>query len=773
MPFEYTDDQQFIRDEARKLLTDNYSGDALRALLATSGSYDAPLWQQCRDMGWTGITVAEEFGGLGLGAIELCVIAEELGRVTAGVPFLLTSFAASEALAAWGSAEQKSRYLPSLASGESIGAIGLFDRKGAVRPALTFAAGRIDGELPAVTAGLHAHIAVALADNGGKPALVLVDLTQPGVRRDALETLDNARCTATLTFTSAAAEVLGDGDAGIDHARALLARVAIPTAFEQIGGSDRCLELARDYALERKAFGQPIGKFQAIKHRIADMYSRNQIARGNALAAVLALVQGGDIERAAAAARAAAIAAYDFSARESIEVHGAIGATWEMDCHLHYRRARVLALELGAAPHWKERLVASLQRQTGRGDHSNESAEITAYRKQVRALLESHAAEFGRAARAGLSMEDDIALGRRWQAIKAASGYAAINLPTQYGGGGGTEIQKIVFADEEARLGFPSDYFVISLGMPVPIMLARATEEQKQQLVPPAIRGETIWCQLFSEPAGGSDLAGVRLRAIRDGDNWILRGQKVWTSYAQYADYGIIVARHDPSLAKHEGLTFFFVDLHAPGVEVRPIKLLTGHSELNEVFFNDVVIPDSYRLGKVGEGFKIAIQTLMMERYTGADESAFGPSLEDFVRRMGEAEFNGRPALESDLVRNEVAEWMILQGGIRAIQAKALAAIERGAAPGPEASIFKPLLCALRARVSTLAMDMQGPLAAQDDEKLNMRDADQRAWLAVPSVRIAGGTDEMLANTIAEKILGLPQDYRPDKGVPFDAPIRA
>ncbi|EEF25911.1 acyl-CoA dehydrogenase, putative, partial [Ricinus communis] len=243
---------------------------------------------------------------------------------------------------------------------------------------------------------------------------------------------------------------------------------------------------------------------------------------------------------------------------------------------------------------------------------------------------------------------------------------------------------------------------------------------------------------------------------------------KVWNSYAQYSDYGILVARHDPSLPKHDGLTYFIVDLRAPGVEVRPIKLLTGHSDLNEVFFNDVVIPDSYRLGKVGEGFKIAIQTLMMERYTGADESAFGPSIEDFVRLLGEAEFNGRPALESDLVRNEIAEWMILQGGMRAIQSKALAAIERGAAPGPEASIFKPLLCALRTRVSTLAMDMLGPQAVVDDAGLNMRDADQRAWLAIPSIRIAGGTDEMLANTIAEKILGLPQDYRPDKGVPFE-----
>lgn len=768
MPFEFSADQQFIRDEARKYLTDNYSGDRLRQCLTISGSYDDALWQHCIDMGWTGITIAEEFGGLGLSAIELCVVAEEFGRVCAGTPFLLSSFGVSEALSLWGNDEQKARYLPKLASGELIGTLGLFDQKGAVRPAINFTAGSLNGTAKAVTAGTHAQIAVVLVSTSGQSALALVELDQTGVQRNALDTFDTTRNTASLSFANASASLLGTVGTGIQSARKLLAHVAVPTAFEQIGGSDRSMEMARDYALERKAFGQPIGKFQAIKHSIAGMYSRNEIARGNALNAALALSTGGDVIRNAAAARAAAIAAYEYATRESIEVHGAIGATWEMDCHLHYRRSRALALELGAAAVWKEQLVATLQQQSEHQSDKNESDDIKAYRQRVRAWMQPYAAEFGAAARRGLSMDDDIELARRWQAIKAGQGYAAINLPKQYGGAGGTELEKIIFADEESTFGFPSEYFVISMGMPIPIMLLWATDEQKQTYVPPAIRGETMWCQLFSEPAAGSDLAGVRLRAIRDGDNWILRGQKVWNSYAQYSDYGIIVARHDTSVAKHAGLTYFFVDMRAPGVEVRPIKLLTGHSEVNEVFFNDVVIPDSCRLGKIGDGFKIAIQTLMIERYAGADEAAFGPTLQEFVELLGDAEFNGRPALESDLVRNEIAEWMILQGGVRAIQSKALGAIERGAQPGPEASIFKPLLCALRSRVSTLAMDLLGPQALADNPRLKSSDSDQRAWLALPSVRIAGGTDEMLLNTIAEKILGLPQDYRPDKGVPFD-----
>lgn len=768
MPFEYTEDQQFIRDEARKLLTDNYSGDELRKLLDKPGSFDASLWQKCRDMGWTGITVAEGFGGLGLSAIELCVIAEEMGRVCVGMPFLLSSFGVTEALALWGSQAQKDKYLPELAAGELIGTVALFGHKGALRPSLTFTNGKVSGEALAVTAGLHAHLVVALVDAAGQPALALLDLNQAGVTRTAFGTFDNARGVANLSFTGVTAELIGTAGEGLDAARTLLARIAVPMAFEQIGGSNRIMEIARDYALERKAFGQPIGKFQAIKHNIASMYSRNEIARGNALNAALALATGGDVLRHAAAARASAIAAYEFAARETIEVHGAIGATWEMDCHLHYRRARALALELGAASFWKDQLVATLNQQNAAEQTTNESAEIKAYRLRVREWMAPYAAEFGYAARRGLSMDDDIVLAQRWQSIKADHGYAAINMPKQYGGGGGSELEKIIFADEESRFGFPAFYLSISLGMPIPIMALWATEEQKMKYLPPAIRGDDIWCQLFSEPVAGSDLAGIRLRAIREGDNWILRGQKVWNSYAQYANYGIIVARHDTTLAKHAGLTYFFVDMRLPGVDVRPIKLLTGHSEVNEVFFNDVVIPDSCRLGKVGDGFKVAIQTLMIERYTGADESAFGPSLESFVELLSDAEFNGRPALESDLVRNEIAEWMILQGGMRAIQSKALAAIERGAEPGPEASIFKPLLCALRTRVSTLAMDVLGPQALADNPHLKHTDTDQRAWLAVPSIRIAGGTDEMLANTTAEKILGLPQDYRPDKGVPFD-----
>lgn len=362
MAYELTEEQLLIRDEARKLLEKNYSGDALRRCLETEGEYDRNLWQACRDMGWTGIAVPETFGGLGLSPVELGIIAEELGRVCAGVPFLVTSYGVASALLAWGSAEQQSKYLPPLAGGEHIGAVALFDAKGNIRPTLAIEGGKLRGEAVAVIAGLHADVAIVLARRGDEAVLALVELAQPGVDRRALQTFDNSRGAATLTFDGAAAEVLEGGDGG-NRAAALLERMAVPLAFEQIGGSDRCLEMARAYALERQAFGQPIGKFQAIKHRIAEMYSLNQIARGNALAATLDLASDGDLTRSASAVRIAAIKAYEFSSKENIQVHGGIGGTWEMDCHLHYRRSRALALELGPVLLWKERLVSHLERQ--------------------------------------------------------------------------------------------------------------------------------------------------------------------------------------------------------------------------------------------------------------------------------------------------------------------------------------------------------------------------------------------------------------------------
>jgi acyl-CoA dehydrogenase len=358
MPHLYTDEQRQIRVEARRLLEESYSGERLKTFLTTQGQYDGDFWRACRDMGWTAIVVPEAYGGLGLGAIELGIIAEECGRVACGAPFLITSLAVCEAVRLWGDEALKQDVLPRIAAGELVGAFAFAEMAGETLPAaprVEFRDGRLYGAKISVVAGAAADIAVVPAADG----LCLADLREIGVERTIVETFDNSRCAADLHFDGLPATRL---DAPSGAAALLLDRLAVITAFEQVGGAESCMERARDYANERQAFGQPIGKFQAIKHRIAEMYVANELARGNALRAAIDLAgDAADLPLHAAAARLSAIAAYEFASREAIQIHGAIGVTWEHDLHLHYRRSRTLALELGSNMMWEDTLVDALK----------------------------------------------------------------------------------------------------------------------------------------------------------------------------------------------------------------------------------------------------------------------------------------------------------------------------------------------------------------------------------------------------------------------------
>lgn len=393
--------------------------------------------------------------------------------------------------------------------------------------------------------------------------------------------------------------------------------------------------------------------------------------------------------------------------------------------------------------------------------------DLQSYRDRASAWLAQHAPHYSGAARRGLDFAQDLALGRAWQALKAAHGYAAITLPVAYGGAGGTELEKIVFCEDEMRYDLPLNYFSISLGNPLPIVLRYAAEEARLRLGPPAIRGEQIWCQLFSEPAAGTDLAALRLRAEPCEGGWKLNGQKVWTSWAQIADWGVVIARSDPSLPKHAGLTYFYLDMNTPGITVRPIRRLVDDPDLNEVFFDDVFVPDSQRLGAVGAGFRVAVETLMIERYAVTDESGYGPTLDAFVELARRTTLNDRPAIEDGEVRAVIAQAFLERQGLRSIHRRALAAIAAGKEPGAEGAMRKLLLGRTRQRLGALALDLLGADGVRlDDDATAVRDF-ALSWLD-PSLRIAGGTDEVLVNTLAERILGLPQDYRPDKGVPFN-----
>ncbi len=395
-------------------------------------------------------------------------------------------------------------------------------------------------------------------------------------------------------------------------------------------------------------------------------------------------------------------------------------------------------------------------------------SQLNAYRDRACDWLRSVAPEFGADARRGLSEEQDLALGRRYQRTKFDAGYAGINWPTAFGGQGLTHLEKLAFDSEEMKYGFPTHYFGISLGMPIPILMKHGEADFARERTLKALKGEEIWCQLFSEPAGGSDLAGLRLRATEVGNGWALDGQKLWTSYAQHSDYGVIVARTDPNVPKHKGLTYFWVDMRAPGVTVRPIKLAGGDSHVNEVFFDDVRLTDGQRMSPVGGGFGVAMETLMIERYVATDSGGFGPHLDLFVDLAKHVEINGKPAIEDGRIRQQIARNYAIRSALEAITTRALLALQAGRTPGPEGSLNKLVSVRSRQKLSELAIDLQsGPGLAFDPHAL-VKENWTTSWLNAPTGRIAGGADEMLLNTIAEKILGLPQDYRPDKTVPFN-----
>ena len=328
-------------------------------------------------------------------------------------------------------------------------------------------------------------------------------------------------------------------------------------------------------------------------------------------------------------------------------------------------------------------------------------------------------------------------------------------------------MQQIIWNQEEAEYEVPHNVFLIGLGMCIPTMMAYAAPEQLQRYVRPALRGEEIWCQLFSEPAGGSDVAGLRTRAEKRGDEWVINGQKIWTSGAHYSDYGLLLTRSDPNVQKHAGLTAFFIDMHAPGVEVRPIHQMSGASNFNEVFFTDLRVPDAQRLGAPGAGWKVAITTLMNERLAVGEIRR--PDLGDLIELARSVEVDGRPAIADPSVRERIADWHARSPGPDLYAVPDPDRVVAWRYAGPENSIAKVVNAAKLQEIASFGMDLLGMAGGvMDPELAPMHAMFQDALLSSPSHRIAGGTDEILRNIIAERVLGLPGDVRVDKDVAFN-----
>jgi len=365
--FDYSDDQKFLKNEARKFLEARCTSAAVRKVLNDDDvSFDAELWKGVGEQGWLGAAIPEEFGGLGLGHVELCAIAEEMGRVVAPIPFASTVYFLAEAVLLAGDDAQKADLLPKIAAGELIGCFATSEGPGVVNAGNLVCkvdGGKLTGVKIPVTDGDIADVAVVLANEGGKAGLFLVDLKGAGVSRETLKSLDPTRGVGRLTFSGAAATRLGGAGEGFALMEQVFDRAAVLLAFEQTGGADKCLEMAKDYAMGRYAFGRVIAGYQAIKHKLADMYVKNQVARSNAYYGAWALnTNAPELPVAASAARIAASEAYWFGSKENIQTHGGMGFTWEVDCHLYYRRSRQLGLVAGAPKVWKERLVTQLER---------------------------------------------------------------------------------------------------------------------------------------------------------------------------------------------------------------------------------------------------------------------------------------------------------------------------------------------------------------------------------------------------------------------------
>src|SRR3954453_4348773 len=371
MNFDFSDEQKQLRNEARKFLAEKCPSKAVRAVLDGKEPYDRGLWKGLAEMGFLGVAIPEQFGGAGAGHLELCVIAEEMGRALAPVPFSSTVYLAAEAILLAGSEAQKQKWLPLIASGAAIGTLALFEGKGNPSPGaikLSASGGNLNGMKKPVADGEIADFAVVAARTGSSGrdteiSLFLVDMKAGGVEAKALTNVDPSRGQAELTFKNCKAEPLGPANEGWSILSRVLDRAAVLMAFEQVGGADRALEMGRDYALDRIAFGRPIGSFQAVKHMLADMYVSATLARSNCYYGAWALsTNAGELPEAAAAARISATQAFQHCAKNNIQVHGGMGFTWELDGHMYYRRANATALTLGSLSYWEDALIDHMRK---------------------------------------------------------------------------------------------------------------------------------------------------------------------------------------------------------------------------------------------------------------------------------------------------------------------------------------------------------------------------------------------------------------------------
>ncbi|WP_099024749.1 acyl-CoA dehydrogenase [Mycolicibacterium palauense] len=712
-----TDDHRELAEVARGFLTAQKARAAARDLLDATEQTRPPFWADLAALGWLGLHVGEEHGGSGFGLPELVVVIEELGRAVAPGPFVPT-VTASAAIAAAGTEEQKARLLPGLLDGTVTAAVG-FGGDVAV----------VDG-VARGTAGvvLGAALADLLLLSAGED-VVIVERDRAGVEVQVPDNLDPTRRSGRVNLDGVA---VTDADVLAGARDAALARGRVLFAAEAVGGAGDCVDTAVEYAKVREQFGRTIATFQAVKHHCANMAVASESAVALVWDAARAEADAEDQFRLMAAAAAAqALPAYVRNAELNIQVHGGIGFTWEHDAHLHLRRSMAVRAVLGGdAP------AADVFAATAAGVVRANSLDLPPEAEEMRGAVRADADAIA-------ALEGPQQLDRLIE-----TGYVMPHWPRPWGRAADAVAQLVIEQEFKAAGVKRPDYSIT--GWVILTLIQHGTPSQIERFVDKALRREEIWCQLFSEPAAGSDAAGIKTRATRVDGGWTINGQKVWTSGAHYCRRGLATVRTDPDVPKHAGITTVIVDMKAPGVEVRPLRMISGGSEFNEVFFNDVFVPDEDVVGEPNTGWTVARATLGNERVSiGGGSGVAGVSAASLVplAREHAGVLAGASERIGMLLADEHAVRLLnLRRAVRSIE---------GAGPGPEGNITKLKLAEHLNEYGAISVALLGPDSALMDGPAALA---LQVAMGARGMAIAGGTSEVTRNQIAERILGMPRD---------------
>jgi alkylation response protein AidB-like acyl-CoA dehydrogenase len=713
-----TDEHRALADSATGQLRRLNSRAAARATLdpdSGGSTHPADIWSAAAELGWQGLAVAEEYGGSGFGLSELAVVLEAQGRELCPGPFL-PSVAAAVVIDRCAADSVRAQLLPGLSDGTTVGALGL---SGSVVVGSDLV---VTGESPAVLGAPDAAVLVLAAGDD----VIVVDADAEGVAVTALSPMDTTRSIGSVALRNVA---LSEARVLRGAARRARTVLRILASAEAVGISWAALEMSVEYAKVREQFGRTIGTFQAVKHHAANMLVNAE----QTTAATWDAARADDLDSAwfpAAVAASHAMRTQIFNGEYNIQLHGGIGFTWEHDAHMYLRRARTLAAIMGDGA---DPLLDVVDGQRSGQAHG---ASFT---------LPEEAEEFRAAARDAVTALRSLPKEQQRDFL-VDSGYLVPHWPTPYGRAAEV-LEQLVIEEEFSGIDRPD----MGITGWVTLTIAQAgNDDQRDRWVEPVLRGQVMWCQLFSEPGAGSDAAAVRTAAKKVDGGWRVTGQKVWTSLAHQCQWGLATVRTDPDAPKHAGVTMMAIDMKAPGVTVNPLRGITGHAHFNEVFFDDVFVPDGDVVGDVNRGWLVARATLGNERISigGGSGAPTGFTADDLIKLLDSA-----PA-ETAATRVRQAGEVIAEGHtLRLLNLRRVTRAIAGAEPGPEGNVTKLLVAEQSQRLTELGMELAGSAAV-----VGQAQQVAQAYLGNRAMTIAGGTSEITRNTIAERILGLPRD---------------